>query len=178
MSDVMNTTARTPKRLKDLLRVLDGMCELHERLGEAVRAKLDAIGRADVDAMQEASDREQALCSRLSEREGLRKQLMDLVGVEIGLGERDGRSLTVTELCARLERDSRDELKRSADALRKTVADVAQANRACEVSTRALLHHLHWVFASVRPKGDPPIGYSGAGRAVSDIGTQLVDTVG
>jgi flagellar biosynthesis/type III secretory pathway chaperone len=192
----MNTSKNESSRLPELFRLLDAMRNLYEQLNETVRTKLHAMRKADIAEIQAALERERTLVARLVEREGLRKQLMDLIGKEVGLDPatgtkppananaapvlagRAGRTLTVSQLAQLLSPMRASELKSRADALRKTVAEVAQANRVCDLTTRSLLHHLQWVFASVRPQSDPPIVYSGLGGTVTHSATRLVDIVG
>jgi len=161
-----------------LLRLLDGLAELHVSLEWNIRSKLDAIRAADMNAVQSAMQEEQQVTDRLREREGLRKQLMDAVGAELGLARGAGRKLTVSELAARLPESSRLTLWQSAGSLRKAMAATAQANRVAGSAVRTLLHHMQWVFASIRPTGAAPLTYSKHGRMVPQGGTVALETVG
>jgi len=167
-----------PTRFNDLLRLMDGLCALHVELERIIVAKLEAMRRADTAGMQTVVEREQVLTARLGEREGLRKQLMDAIGVELGLPRGEGRRMTVSRLAARLPESSRPALWQRADALRRAIAGAAQANRVAAVAARTLIHHMQWVIAAVRPACDAPITYSKRGQMVPSGGTMLLETVG
>lgn len=174
----MTATTKERSRLADLFRLMDALASLHAELERAIVAKIEAMRRADVVCLQYAAKREQAVVERVREREGLRKQLMDAVGVELGLPAGQGRKLTISKLASKLTESSRVALWRHADTLRRSVASAAQANRVAAVATRDLLHHLQWVFAAIRPAGAPPMTYSRRGTMVPSGGTMLLETVG
>ncbi len=167
-----------PKRLKDLVTLLNGLYGLHEQLLALVRSKIDAMRRADIPAMQDLSEQEQALAKRVEQREGLRRQLMDKVGHQCGLPLRAGRALSVSQLASRLGDPERTALQESARQLRTIVTKVAQANRVAGAISREVLTHLQWVFASVRPANDRPLAYSGSGEPVAATDARIFETVG
>jgi hypothetical protein len=134
--------------------------------------------RADVSAMGALSQQERSLAGRLQERAGLRRQLMDAIGEEMGLSPRTARDMAVSQLASRLPEPPRDRLLRVARRLRDVMAQVAQANRVAGAVSREMLNHLTWVFSSVRPKCEKPDGYSGAGAAVGPREVRIFETVG
>ena len=167
-----------PKYLRDLLRLLDGLQRLHGQLLTLIRSKIDAMRRAEISAMRELSEQEQTLARRLEEREGLRRQLMDAIGEQLGLPPRAARALSVSQLASRLPEGQRADLLDTAGKLREAVAKVAQANRVAGAISREILTHLKWVFASVRPADVRPVGYSGDGEAVGTLDARIFETVG
>jgi len=158
--------------------LLDSIRSLHESLEGVIRLKLEAMRRADLPAMQTAMDREQTLTARLRERDGLRRQLMDAMAKEMGLTVEPGRVLTVSRLAQGIKASSRKTLWACANALSAALARTAQANRVAAVTTRALINHMQWVFASVRPAGGSSGVYSDRGTEVPKGGTLLLETVG
>ncbi len=174
----MSMRQSEPRRLKDLLRLLESIRALHKTLEGVIRLKLEAMRRADLSAMQTALERERVLTERLREREGLRRQLMDAIAKEMGLTGEPGRMLTVTGLAKGLKASSRRALWACADALSGALARTAQANRVAAVTTRALINHMQWVFGSVRPAGGSSGVYSVRGTEVPSGGTILLETVG
>lgn len=165
-------------RATDLIKLLQQMQSLYRRLLELVRAKVEAMRRADVHAMRDLNEEEASVVHRLRERDGLRRQLMDVVGAEVGLAKREGRSMAVAALASRMVESDRAELLAAADALKKTAMQTAWANRSARVATRDVLHHLQWVAASIRPRVEPPAGYSREGVTVSRSDTLLFDALG
>lgn len=167
-----------PKRLRDLVTLLNGLHRLHEQLLALVRSKIDAMRRADIPAMQDMSEQEQALTKRVDQHEGLRRQLMDKIGEQCGLPSRTARALSVSQLSSRLRDPERTALQQSAQQLRNIVAKVAQANRVAGAISREVLTHLQWVFASVRPADGRPLAYSGSGEPVAATDARILETVG
>ena len=134
--------------------------------------------RADVPVLGVLSQQEQSLAGRLQTHEGLRRQLMDAMGEEMGLPATAARAMTVSQLATRLPELPRKRLLDVAKGLRDVVARVAQANRIAGAVSREILSHLTWVFSSVRPKDNRPVGYSGAGVMVGPREMRIFETVG
>jgi len=167
-----------PKGLKDLIRLLGGLQRMHEQLLELIRDKMDAIRRADIAALRRLAQQEQTVAGRLQAREGLRRQLMDMIGRDMGLSTSAARAMTVSQIASRVPQASRDGLLDVARGLRDVIARVAQANRVAGAVSREILGHLAWVFSSVRPVGEKAVGYSGRGGTVGPAGTRIFETVG
>lgn len=173
----MQTTQQS-KRIRDLLQLLEQTGDLYGQLLEAVQAKVHAMKRADLHDMREQTQKEHALAKRLHEREGLRGQLMELIGSEMNLSAREARSLALTQLAKRLPQGQADQLNEIANRLRSTVSQVAHANRVAGVTSREVLNHLKWVLDSVKPQDDRPSGYTGTGSVVTLNETKIFETVG
>lgn len=167
-----------PKRLKDLIRLLGGLQRMHEQLLKLVRDKIDAMRRADIAALRTLSQQEQSLAGRLQAREGLRRQLMDTIGKDMGLSASTARAMPVSQIASRVPEASRDRLLDVARGLRDVIAQVAQANRVAGAISREILGHLTWVFSSVRPAGEKAVVYSGRGGTVGPAETRIFETVG
>jgi len=166
------------KQVRDLVRLLDDLTVTHKELLGAVREKLAAMRRADLHTMREMTVKEQTLARTIQEREGLRRQLMDIIGTQIGLTPGEARSLTMSQLATRLEPEASQALMNSAQVLRGIMHKVAQSNRVAGVACREVINHMKWVFASVRPKDDPPVAYAGNGTLVGSSATKLFEVVG
>lgn len=166
------------KRLRDLLKLLDTLATMNEQLFTLIGSKIDAMKRADLHAMRDCGEQERDMVQRMQEREGMRRQLMDAIGEEWGLSSRSARALSVTQLASRLVDSQRTALCAAADRVRKAVFKVTQANRVAGVVSREILHHLKWIFASVRPRDEKPAGYAGDGVMVPSCNTPMFETVG
>lgn len=167
-----------PKRLRDLVTLLDGLHRSHEQLLALVRSKINAMRLADVSAMRDLAEQEQTLAKRVEQREGLRRQLMDKIGEQCGLSSQASRALSVSQIASRLCDPDRTALQQAAQKLRSIVTKLAQANRVAGAISREVLTHLEWVFASVRPAGGRALAYSGSGAPVAANDTRIFETVG
>jgi len=143
-----------------------------------IQSKNDAMKRADIPAMRDLNDQEQTVVKQLQERDGFRRQLMDAIGEELGLPPRSARALSVSQLASRLPEPARTNLLDAAGKLRRAVSQVVQANCVAGAVSREILNHLKWVFASVRPAEEKPVGYSGQGVPVGPCDTRILETVG
>ncbi len=165
------------KRLKDLIKLFAGMQKLQEQLRGLIAAKVDAMKRADISAVGDWCRQEQVLAKQLAEREVARRRIMDAMRKELGLPDRDARAVTVSQLASRMSESQRSTLQDAADRLRKVALQVVQANRVVGIVSREILNHLKWVFASVKPKEDQPLGYSGDGAPMGSGKMQIFETV-
>lgn len=166
------------RRTRDLVRLLEELKTLQERLLKLVEARIDAMKRADMSALRELTEHEEALTRRIRERDGLRRQVADAVAEETGCPPRSGRDMTVAQLAARVGEPARTLLLDAVADLRKIVLRVVRANRIASVVARELINHVSWVFASVRPAGGKLVGYSGEGAVVGSSEMRLFETVG
>ncbi len=165
-------------RLGDLVTLLDQLREMYEEMLALIDQKIDAMRKADLDAMRVCQEAEQDLTRRVNEREGLRRQLMDAIGAELRLPPGAGRALSISQLTDKLGKSERAPTISAADRLKNTIAKVAQANRVAGVISGEIVHHLRWVFAAVQPREEKPAAYSGAGVVVPRPGARLFETVG
>ena len=169
---------RPVTRLGDLVTLLDQLRALYEEMLALIGRKIEAMRKADLDAMRVCQQSEHELTKRVNEREGLRRQLMDAIGVELGLASGVGRALSISQFTEKLGKSERAGVISAADGLKSTIAKVAQSNRIAGVISREIVHHLRWVFAAVQPREQQPAGYSGAGVVVPCAGARLFETVG
>jgi len=147
-------------------------------MGATARAKLEAIRLADLAQLNALSVRDRELARQLSEREGLRRQLMERIGATWNLPPKEARGMTVTALSQRLDTDSADMVICAAAALRNAVAD---AKRLCQMTGRVaetLIHHLRWVWAAVKPVEQRGAAYEASGAVKSGSAGQLLETWG
>lgn len=168
----------TPKRIDDLIKLLNRLTVLHEELLSVIRRKIDAMRCSDIDRMREHGKKEQLLVGKITEREGLRRQLMDLISEKLQLSACSARCLPLKQLATRIPAVSRSALNESGDRLRECMTRVAVANRIAGMIARQIVQHLEWVFASVRPQEGEPVGYSRTGLLVANTDTCLVDALG
>jgi len=165
-------------RVADLARLVVGMAEVNEQLASVLDGKIDAMRRANVEEMGGCEQREGKLVETLRERDGLRKQMMDAIGTELGLPAKAGRTLTLSQLGLRMNAGERATLSNAADRLRSAVIGARQVERVAAAVSREVLHHLQWVFAAVKPRDDRAGVYSNDGALVRGGGSAMVELVG
>lgn len=169
------TSSHGNPRIRDLASLLEGLRALYEQLSELTTARMTALRKADLAALGECEEKQGSLTRRIEERLGLRRQMMERLGPELGVGARDARAMSLSNLLARVPHEERGRLANIADALRKAVFNVAQANRRLGAASRELLHHVQWVLSSVRPKDESPDAYSRSGTRQTAGGACLVE---
>ena len=167
-----------PRRLSDLIRLLGQLEQLHSELTVLVQAKIEAMKRADMKTLQEHSEREQQLVKRIQEREGLRRQLMDVIGEQLGFPPRSARLMTVSQLASRVPEDQGKAILESADGLRAAVSNVARVNRIAGIVATELMGHLRQVFAAVAPRDEKGAAYTGDGAMVARKEKRIFETIG
>lgn len=172
----MSADAR--RRIDDLIKLLNRLSTLHEDLLGVIRRKIDAMKRADIDDMRVFGEEEQSIVVKISEREGLRRQLMDLIGGDLKLPAGSARTVSFKQLVARIPTAWHSTLNEAGDRLRSCMTRVAAANRVAGEIARQIVTHLKWVFGSVRPDESEPVGYSRTGLLVPNGETCLLDAMG
>lgn len=158
--------------------VFEQLTSLHEELAGVIERKIDAVRRNDFQAVRDAGACEQALVTRIQEREGLRRQLVDAIGDQAGWPAGAARRLSAAQFSERLDESQRAPLSQRVEALRSGVAQVSRMNRVASAVCRNVLTHMKWVFAAIRPADGGASGYTGAGTPATRISTQLIDAVG
>ena len=145
-------TRTEPKRLSDLLKLLEQLRLLQVKLLETVWTKVSAMKRADIAAMREQGLREERMAKKLQSHEGVRRRILDRIGEDLGMQPGAARALTLSQLASRVGPPHREKLLAAGQALRGLATQVAQANRVAGVVAREVINHLSWVFRSVRPE--------------------------
>lgn len=173
----MKTTVEV-KQVADLIRLFGAMEKLQTKMLELVGEKIDAMKRADLAGLHRLREQERALVERIREREGLRCQLLDLIGRGLGLPAPAGRALSVSQLAERIPLSEKKNFMDAALRLRSVVFHLAHANRLAGVISREVLNHVRWVFASVRPAESPTSGYAVDGARKSEPDARILEAVG
>lgn len=171
----MSTVVTLDRRLGDLTRLLDGLAGLHGELFRLLDAKIEASRRADLAAMQGAGQNEQNLLVAIRNRNGLRAQLMAVLGRELGIPAGSG-AVSVSKIAARLSEAQRPLLNEAAARLQAIMAKVSQANRLAAAIARDILQHMKWVFAAVQPRAAGG-GYTAGGGSSGPSESVLFEAV-
>ena len=166
------------RRCRDLVRLLDELTEQHTELLSAVEGQVEAMSRADGEGMRVAGQRAQSLTQRISTQEGLRRQLMDVIGMELGLVGGRGRGLTAGQLAERIAGPARQTLEAAAERLGEVIGRVARANQVSASVVGGVLGHLKEVFATITRDCSEGTSYAGDGESVAPGGMRILEAVG
>jgi hypothetical protein len=161
-------------RLAELLAKLTAK---QESIRAAIREKLEAMRRADVEAMIAASHREGELVHDVTELEVERREISENLGEIVGARGK-GRGLSLRMIAAQLDEANRTRIMNLADALRRRMLEVAEANRVVELVSREMLAFFKGVFTAIVRDDAAPLTYSAGGEIGAPMGARVLDAVG
>lgn len=161
-----------------MVKVLSELKRLHDELAVVVREKLSAMRKADTDAMRSAVAREEFLAQRIHEQDGLRKQIVQLIGEQTGIPAAQARAMTVSEFAGRVAEPSRSQLLVLAAALREKVKETAEANRVAAIVSQEMLKHFRRIYQVMARANVVPGVYSWTGRTELRPGSTVFEAVG
>jgi len=170
-------TVTVERRVEQLETVLGELRRLHDELSLVVRNKLESIRKADTDAIRSATTREEFLIGRIREQDGMRKQLLELIGKALDVPAPRARVMTIREVAAHVTEPARSRLLALAAALRERVRETAEGNRVAAVVSHEMLRHFRQVYEVMARVDDSPAVYSRTGRAERRCGTNVFDAV-
>ncbi len=170
--------AKADNLARELARLLNDLSHLHDDLAGLMRTKLDAIRRADSDAIQSITSQEMVLTNRLSEREGLRRDLVRNILRELGEGPRTGRSIRMTELAERFAEPRRSQILVAATGLRARLEEIDRIRATTAMITEVMLKHMDQVFAVMTSGGATTGVYSRAGGRETSGRPNVFEAVG
>ena len=163
----------------DLAVLLEQLIDAQVYLRGVVREKLDAMRRADVEGMTEASHRE---ANAVGEAASLDKRRCELVGalcrelnVETG---RNIRSVTLRILIAAIDGEAKTRLAGLADRLRREMLALAETNRIVEIVSREMLSHFKKMFEVMTESEENTQTYSPIGAKGATGGVRVLDAIG
>ena len=166
------------KRLHDLMVLLRDIGALHRDLLQKVRDKAEAMRQGDVQAIQTCTRAEHNLVVRIQQREGLRRQLMDMIGKDLGLPAGQARTLSASKLARKLDEPHRTRVTELADQLRVCMTQLAKENRVSGTIARGVLVHLQGIFQSIGASVSSPVGYGADGSVVSGSDQRIIEALG
>lgn len=171
-------TSTLVRTLNDLTALLADMADLHQCLETLVRSKTDAMRAAEIDKVRLTTVQEQAIVTRINEREGLRRQIMDRLGTHLDMAAGSARSMTMSQLQRRVPKECRARLGEAVGLLQTAVADLARVNRIAMGIARGVVGHFQSVFEAVAAGDGVSVGYSHTGGTVTGKDAKILDAVG
>lgn len=167
------------KLANDLAAVIERLVDLQIDLHAVVREKLEAMRRADVQAMLAAAQREGETVSQAStldeQRRSIVSKLSQALDLRAAVGDKD---VTLRELAERLDAPARCRLDGLARRLREEMLKLAEANRVVELVCREMLAHFKAVFSAMVHGGDAAPIYSADGEVGPAAGARVLDAMG
>jgi len=161
-----------------LIRVLTELKRLHEELALVVQNKLDAMRRADTQAIGSAVAREEFLIGRIRDQESLRRRLLDGIARDPDRSTASAQPLTAAELAARLHEPYRSRLLGLAAGLRACVRQTEEANRVAAIISAEMIRHFRQIYQVMAAAGSSPGVYARNGRPQAGGGASVFEAVG
>ena len=174
-SSESQTAARFQGRLRDLSELLMGFVRLHEELIEIVQRKLLAMRKSDLDAIQECVVRDGELTRTISDREGLRKRLMVLIGCDLGIGEEDSATMPLSRLATHVDEKSSLKFRVAGDRLSAILKEIAKVNLVITLFGRRMLEHYSDVFAQITQGLNESPVYARTARQMGMVEAQVFE---
>ncbi|MBN2560368.1 MAG: flagellar protein FlgN [Phycisphaerae bacterium] len=167
------------KSTEELAAVIERLIALQVSLHAVVREKLEAMRRADTEAMLSGSRRESELTSEIAAMDDQRRQVVSKLCQAVGISPAPGgNSVTLRALAGRLEPGPRERLARLADRLREEMLRLAEANRVVDLVSREMMAHFKVLFSVMMHDGEAAPTYSADGGVGPASGARVLDAVG
>jgi len=165
-------------RTGELMVLVGELRALHEELLAVIRQKLTAIRHADIEGLGSCQAREQFLSDRIRQREGLRQQLVQLIGKELGMTAEQTVRLPLSSLAERLTEPRRSQLLALAASTRQVVLAVDHNNKVSALVMGEMLKHFRQVCLAMARTGMSTGTYSSGGRMAPDLPARVFEAVG
>ena len=167
------------QRAHDLVHLLDDMRQLYDELQATIRRRLEAIRRARMDDVQSCTSRESYLADRISNRDGLRRQLVRTTASGFGISPEAATTMTLSNLAERMDEPQRGRLLTASAALRGAVEALRTIHRTASVVTLEMLKHFQAITDAVARTGCEPGVYTVGGRlSRSGASARLFEAMG
>ncbi len=174
----MTRRSQLEARSGDLVNLMGDLKTLHSDMLSVLQQKLAGMRRADTEAINSCTARERFLAERVQEREGLRRQLVQILGKELGLSPEQSAGLGVRDLAERLPEPRRGQLLVLGEALRELIGKIDNANKVVALVTGEMLKHFRHVYAAMARSGPSTGRYASNGQIAVERPTQVFDAVG
>lgn len=168
---------RLDNLIRDLVRLLSELRQQHSELVELMRQKLEAIKRADSDLISSITAREQSLATRLLEREGLRRQIVQKILSELKVDRDDPKPIRLIELAEYLAEPRRSQVLVAAAGLREKVEEMDRLRITTMLVTQEMLKHLNEIMQVMTSGGLTDV-YGRTGQRQGSAGAHVFEAVG
>jgi len=165
-------------RTGELLIVMGELKQLHEELLTVLQQKLAAMRRADTEGLNSCTARQRFLVDRIRQKEGLRRQVVQLIGKAMGMPAERAADWPLRELAERLPEPRRGQLLAQAAVVREILLAIDKTNTVAALVTGEMLKHFQQVCAAMARTGQSTGTYSSAGRLNSEPPVGVFEAVG
>lgn len=163
---------------KNLVRLLTQMVQLHGELATLMSGKLDAMKRAESDRVASITAREQMLVERVSEREGLRRQITREIVEGLGLDPAEHEQIRMTELAEHLPEPRRSQLLVASAGLREKLEAIERMRVTTTLVTQEILQHMEEVLSVITAGVVAADVYSRSGHRQQPGSANVFEAVG
>lgn len=162
--------------VEQLSEVLAELRQLYQQLLQVLRRRLEAMKRADSEALSSCTARERFLSQRIREADATRQNLLGDLLPRLGLPP--GRGITLGELAERLGEPHRSRLLVLAAGLREVMAEADRANRVAALAASQMLVHFRRVYEAMTAAAQQTGLYERSGPLRVQTPRRLIDAVG
>lgn len=173
-----HTTAQPEPLARDLARLLTEMAGQYAELVACAREKIEAMRRADSEAMTAITGRELLLAQRIAQREGLRRQITRKLAECCGFERTRADALRIADLADRIEEPYRNGLLAAGAALRQNVEELQRLQQVSALITHEMLKHFGEVVLVMRGAGLATEHYTRGGRRAEQPSASVFEAVG
>lgn len=136
--------------VNELAGMLKQLADLQSLVNVAVRDKLEAMRRADVNEIARRSRREAELSAQVVEVDKARRAVVGRICATLGVAATEGgREITLRSLIKKLPVADRDRLSALANVLRERMLATAESNRVVEIVCHEMMAHFKAVFSAM-----------------------------
>lgn len=167
------------KLASELVGLIEQLIDAQVSLQALVREKLEAMRRADTEAMLATVHREGETTAEVTRLDHRRQKVVSKLARALGMpvGPTDG-AVTLRALADRLDGAPRERLTALANKLREEMLKLAEANRVVELVSREMLVHFKTLFSVMVQGDDIAPTYSSQGEVGPVGGARVFDAVG
>lgn len=166
------------RRVSQLVTLLEDIRRLYEELRDVMERKLVGMRHADTDVVMATARRERFLTDRIQERNGLRRQLMELIAESLGEARAAGATMSVSDVASRMHGETAEQLRALALTTRTVMLRVSDLNRIAGVVGKEMQEHFRRVQSAMTAGLRRPGGYSRSGGIEASETLQVFETTG
>ena len=155
------------QHVKTLVREVQELLRLHERMLESARMRHQAMAARQVESLERLMTHELALAQAVQEVERRRQITMLRVGVEFGRQPRQMGGVNIEQLATWLAPSDRRELLEAHSRLREVVEEIRMANSAMTMLAQRCLPWFEELLNVLLGETGPQGGYTSRGQAAA-----------
>ena len=165
--------------VNELAAQLKQLADLQTLVNTAVREKLEAMRRADVNEIARRSRREGELAAQILEVDQARRGVVARMCAALGIpATENGREITLRSLLKKVSPVEREKLAALANVLRDRMVVTAESNRVVEIVCHEMMAHFKVVFSAMTSAAADNGLYGEKGARAPSGEPMVLDAVG